>query len=107
MRAPRARAYSYSSSTSTPAPSLNTKPSRSRSHGRDARAGSSLRVDIAFIAQKPPIAVGDEPRSEEHTSELQSLMRSSYAVFCLKKKNKSHNMSNSHNPYTNLRTHCA
>src|SRR3546814_4706668 len=29
-------------------------------------------------------------RSEEHTSELQSLMRISYAVFCLKKKNKSH-----------------
>src|SRR3546814_1412572 len=31
---------------------------------------------------------GDEPRSEEHTSELQSLMRISYAVFCLKKKKK-------------------
>src|SRR3546814_2515016 len=30
-------------------------------------------------------------RSEEHTSELQSLMRSSYAVFCLKKKNKHNN----------------
>src|SRR3546814_2442861 len=30
----------------------------------------------------------EEYRSEEHTSELQSLMRSSYAVFCLKKKNK-------------------
>src|SRR3546814_9941116 len=29
-------------------------------------------------------------RSEEHTSELQSLMRISYAVFCLKKKKKSH-----------------
>src|SRR3546814_2055337 len=29
---------------------------------------------------------GDERRSEEHTSELQSLMRISYAVFCLKKK---------------------
>src|SRR3546814_4643912 len=29
----------------------------------------------------------DEIRSEEHTSELQSLMRISYAVFCLKKKN--------------------
>src|SRR3546814_5726076 len=29
------------------------------------------------------------PRSEEHTSELQSLMRISYAVFCLKKKKKS------------------
>src|SRR3546814_1435026 len=37
-----------------------------------------------------PRAVGctREPRSEEHTSELQSLMRISYAVFCLKKKKK-------------------
>src|SRR3546814_7100924 len=33
-------------------------------------------------------AVADEARSEEHTSELQSLMRNSYAVFCLKKKTK-------------------
>src|SRR3546814_5617724 len=32
-----------------------------------------------------------ESRSEEHTSELQSLMRISYAVFCLKKKNTTHN----------------
>src|SRR3546814_1539860 len=32
----------------------------------------------------------DNDRSEEHTSELQSLMRSSYAVFCLKKKNTSY-----------------
>src|SRR3546814_10784124 len=31
---------------------------------------------------------GGHSRSEEHTSELQSLMRISYAVFCLKKKNK-------------------
>src|SRR3546814_7918125 len=31
---------------------------------------------------------GLQQRSEEHTSELQSLMRISYAVFCLKKKNK-------------------
>src|SRR3546814_10725989 len=31
---------------------------------------------------------GSEDRSEEHTSELQSLMRISYAVFCLKKKKK-------------------
>src|SRR3546814_1089423 len=30
------------------------------------------------------------PRSEEHTSELQSLMRHSYSVFCLKKKKKHH-----------------
>src|SRR3546814_5074839 len=34
-----------------------------------------------------PGAVDDFLRSEEHTSELQSLMRISYAVFCLKKKN--------------------
>src|SRR3546814_10045497 len=33
----------------------------------------------------------DLDRSEEHTSELQSLMRISYAVFCLKKKNKNIN----------------
>src|SRR3546814_4612198 len=32
-------------------------------------------------------------RSEEHTSELQSLMRISYAVFCLKKKNKQHHIA--------------
>src|SRR3546814_13020823 len=32
--------------------------------------------------------LGGDQRSEEHTSELQSLMRISYAVFCLKKKNK-------------------
>src|SRR3546814_17530612 len=39
----------------------------------------------------------DALRSEEHTSELQSLMRISYAVFCLKKKNTTtteHNISN-------------
>src|SRR3546814_10545302 len=36
---------------------------------------------------KPAPVILDD-RSEEHTSELQSLMRTSYAVFCLKKKNK-------------------
>src|SRR3546814_3797325 len=35
-------------------------------------------------------------RSEEHTSELQSLMRLSYAVFCLKKKTLTHNKPNTH-----------
>src|SRR3546814_4421058 len=50
------------------------------------------------------------PRSEEHTSELQSLMRTSYAVFCLKKKNTSkpaphlsyNNLSHSHIKYITL-----
>src|SRR3546814_3993698 len=36
---------------------------------------------------------GSTPRSEEHTSELQSLMRISYAVFCLKKKNNTKQQS--------------
>src|SRR3546814_2177083 len=49
------------------------------------------------------------PRSEEHTSELQSLMRISYAVFCLKKKkhNNSNNikmtMENHHNIHSQYR----
>src|SRR3546814_8713625 len=37
------------------------------------------------------------PRSEEHTSELQSLMRTSYAVFCLKKKTTSASITQKHN----------
>src|SRR3546814_4979248 len=43
------------------------------------------------------VGVGDDHarlRSEEHTSELQSLMRISYAVFCLKKKNKKNQYEN-------------
>src|SRR3546814_8631563 len=39
-------------------------------------------------------------RSEEHTSELQSLMRISYAVFCLKKKKTTNTNHNSHNVTT-------
>src|SRR3546814_1141809 len=41
---------------------------------------------LALIALQPARASEPEVRSEEHTSELQSLMRISYAVFCLKKK---------------------
>src|SRR3546814_5605834 len=43
---------------------------------------------VEQLAQRPPSALGARGlRSEEHTSELQSLMRISYAVFCLKTKN--------------------
>src|SRR3546814_4681540 len=49
-----------------------------------------IRVDERMRTTRPGIyAAGDvtgRDRSEEHTSELQSLMRISYAVFCLKKK---------------------
>src|SRR3546814_3458035 len=44
----------------------------------------------------PPRGTGSIARSEEHTSELQSLVRISYAVFCLKKK-KSQATTNKHN----------
>src|SRR3546814_6375005 len=49
------------------------------------RAGVGSSANLAALL--PPAGEG-LPRSEEHTSELQSLMRISYAVFCLKKKKK-------------------
>src|SRR3546814_9921765 len=67
---------------------------------RVREASRSAERIAEFLAGRPGVAGvryptrGDNPqaalaraqRSEEHTSELQSLMRSSYAVFCLKKK---------------------
>src|SRR3546814_4552523 len=44
----------------------------------------------AMLAAPGELSAHAEGRSEEHTSELQSLMRISYAVFCLKKKNQHH-----------------
>src|SRR3546814_5758630 len=46
-------------------------------------------------------------RSEEHTSELQSLMRISYAVFCLKKKTTTHtkHTNNHHNKHSHIKHH--
>src|SRR3546814_10861473 len=49
---------------------------------------SAPRLDaLGFAPELVVIAAPPRDRSEEHTSELQSLMRISYAVFCLKKKN--------------------
>src|SRR3546814_4158433 len=51
-----------------------------------------MQDELAFESQQRAArAVADGRRSEEHTSELQSLMRNPYAVFCLKKHNKKHN----------------
>src|SRR3546814_9157887 len=47
---------------------------------------------LAFVEQEV-LQVGHHVRSEEHTSELQSLMRISYAVFCLKKKKRKTNQN--------------
>src|SRR3546814_9936362 len=56
---------------------------------RPARLSPALgRRGISLLARKGRVRdVCTAWRSEEHTSELQSLMRISYAVFCLKKKN--------------------
>src|SRR3546814_9878157 len=76
-------------------------PSRClRQRGRSVHAGAAFeeqgladrRLHRAFLERfgdqegRLRSFAGQQPRSEEHTSELQSLMRISYAVFCLKKK---------------------
>src|SRR3546814_1170288 len=66
------------------------------------RARRSLQEDIGTAAEL-------QMRSEEHTSELQSLMRISYAVFCLKKKIKQFtieqlNITNNRTQSTNIST---
>src|SRR3546814_4391450 len=55
--------------------------------GRMINAMPRPRLRDAIPALRPAAAYSLGTRSEEHTSELQSLMRISYAVFCLKKKN--------------------
>src|SRR3546814_16150750 len=55
-------------------------------HPQTGRGRAALDAAMARQRRWPPAA----PRSEEHTSELQSLMRISYAVFCLKKKKIKH-----------------
>src|SRR3546814_5283767 len=68
-----------------------------RSHSRTSRSSRAIAVisrpngryccgaTVRYSSSRSAAA-----RSEEHTSELQSLMRISYAVFCLKKKKKKH-----------------
>src|SRR3546814_7677370 len=46
----------------------------------------SRRIRTTVSKTNIPTSLTENPRPEEHTSELQSLMRTSYAVFCLKKK---------------------
>src|SRR3546814_1510995 len=73
------------------APLRRRRGSRIRCHGtvhaRDGRARcrNSRSLDHAGRKLTQPETITPQ-RSEEHTSELQSLMRISYAVFCLKKK---------------------
>src|SRR3546814_5438300 len=62
-------------------------------HGRPAAVLISIEdleslEETLAVLSDPDLMASIRERSEEHTSELQSLMRISYAVFCLKKKNK-------------------
>src|SRR3546814_3482342 len=69
---------------------------RQRGIRHQAKALPAIVVDHGQDAEAPP-------RSEEHTSELQSLMRISYAVFCLKKTNK-HQQNTTRNSSTTFLT---
>src|SRR3546814_4867250 len=84
---------SLSSTAGAPAPlapesAITGWPLSASSSADKAAINSSSSVSILFNATITGLSVR---RSEEHTSELQSLMRISYAVFCLKKKTKNHN----------------
>src|SRR3546814_10761942 len=88
QREKRSRAYIYS-------------PSRSR----DEAASLAMRelLDNSNDSVSALLHFAQNVRSEEHTSELQSLMRTSYAVFCLKKKKNKPPISHvtiKHNPNT-------
>src|SRR3546814_2785218 len=65
-----------------------------QAHGpsRISRPDSVRASESAMLGEAMARHLAFPHRSEEHTSELQSLMRISYAVFCLKKK-KSHNIT--------------
>src|SRR3546814_2398157 len=78
---------------------------REMESGRQARhrgPGGGGAEARAALRQGP----GEPLRSEEHTSELQSLMRISYAVFCLKKK-KTKNTPNNTCTYSTTNKHCS
>src|SRR3546814_8845211 len=55
----------------------------------ETRVPGTKRANSSEISTPIPSSLVKASRSEEHTSELQSLMRISYAVFCLKKKTNS------------------
>src|SRR3546814_8867984 len=63
------------------------------SNARGNTLRSPSRFAVMTRSKEGPLETSNE-RSEEHTSELQSLMRISYAVFCLKKKKQTRNRNN-------------
>src|SRR3546814_1728008 len=56
----------------------------------DGAIQTMMAANAPVLIQRAMVEGRPDERSEEHTSELQSLMRISYAVFCLKKKNETY-----------------
>src|SRR3546814_8828241 len=81
----------YASHVEVPAASVVPVP-ESLSYGQAAGLVQSYGTMLFSLTRRTKVEPGEWVlvRSEEHTSELQSLMRISYAVFCLKKKNTKH-----------------
>src|SRR3546814_6470840 len=72
---------------------------------KPALSGALTTPAMCSTTSASAISLCRQSRSEEHTSELQSLMRISYAVFCLKKKKKTINRETSEESYRGQRTH--
>src|SRR3546814_7682195 len=69
-----------------------------------AMAFGKSHTEVAKLLRKGrSVDLAVQYRSEEHTSELQSLMRISYAVFCLKNKNKQNKKLTLPNKYTSIK----
>src|SRR3546814_1460393 len=76
---------------------------RTASIGAGGAAGRTPRKEAAasqLTSSQPIAATPATKRSEEHTSELQSLMRNSYAVYCLKNKHRTKHHKTEHIWYT-------
>src|SRR3546814_2092541 len=87
--------YDYSSSIYPILHDHYGMPDASRFRFRPSDRHALVEVPISTLRLRGRnLPSGGGGRSEEHTSELQSLMRISYAVFCLKKKKKNNNKDN-------------
>src|SRR3546814_1611894 len=115
LRKENTRSLARAFSSSRRAPPIHASKPNSSIASSKVVACAALRESLALRNATVPLAMESSTlrtisvRSEEHTSELQSLMRISYAVFCLKKKKQTidTNIKNGSQLSTsrNLRTH--